>query len=197
MYGEQLIAIPEAFHHSEYPSTEARMAQLNQWRKDTLIAYEYTHKHMKTRIRENYKPFSPAQKVWLDGRNLKLNYHKKITTKREGPFEITEVLSPLNYRLRILKGWKIHDVFHASLLTPYVETKVHGSNYPQPPPELINNEEEWEIERILRHKGTKNISYQVKWKGYKDTTWEPKKNLSNSSEALADYWKRLHKRTQK
>ena len=197
MYGEHPIAIPEAFHHLENITTETRLAQLNQWRKDALIAHEYAQERMKTRMRENYKPFSLKEKVWLDGRNLKLNYHKKITTKREGPFEITEVLSPLNYRLRIPQGWKIHDVFHASLLTLYVETKIHGPNYSQPPPELIDNEEEWEVERITRHKGTKNITYQVKWKGYEDMTWEPEKNLSHSMEVLADYWKRTSKKLRK
>ena len=114
-----------------------------------------------------------------------------VTTKREGPFVIAEVLGPINYRLRIPQGWKIHDVFHASLLTRYVENGTHGKNFPQPAPELIDNQAEWEVERIVRHKGTKNISYQVKWSGYEDLSWEPEKNLTNAADVLADYWKRV------
>ena len=34
--------------------------------------------------------------------------------------------------------WKIHDVFHIDLLTPYHETDVHGVNFTQPPPDLVN-----------------------------------------------------------
>jgi len=45
--------------------------------------------------------------------------------------------------------WGIHDVFHASLLTPYKETDEHGTNFLEPPPELIEGEEEWEVEQIL------------------------------------------------
>jgi len=93
----------------------------------------------------------------LEGTNLKLGYNKKITTKHEGPFLITEVLGPVNYRLKLLDKWRMRDNFHATLLTPYTENTVHGENYTRPSPDLINGEEEWEIERIMGHKGTKNI----------------------------------------
>jgi hypothetical protein len=35
------------------------------------------------------------------------------------------------------------------LLTPFHETKEHGQNYLQPPPEVINGEEEFEVEEII------------------------------------------------
>jgi transposase InsO family protein len=191
MYGQAPLAMPEAFGHSENPSVEARIAQLNQWRKDAILAHEHARERMKTRIRESYTPFAKGDKVWLEARNLIRTYNKKITTKREGPFVITEVLGPLNYRLKLPEGWKIHPVFHASLLSPYVENGTHGRNFPRPAPDLIDNQEEWEVERILRHKGTKNISYQVKWHGYEDPTWEPEKNLANAADIITDYWKRV------
>jgi hypothetical protein len=37
-------------------------------------------------------------------------------------------------------------MFHALLLTPYVENEVHGPNYERPPAELTEQEEEWEVE---------------------------------------------------
>ena len=45
--------------------------------------------------------------------------------------------------------WKIHPVFHVDLLTPYKETAFHGTNYTRPPPDLIDGEEEYEVEKIL------------------------------------------------
>jgi len=60
-------------------------------------------------------------------------------------------------------------VFHASLLTPYKETNEHGTNFLEPPLELIEGEEEWEIEQILgkRHFGKgKKLQYLVRWKDY-------------------------------
>ncbi|KAF8660467.1 hypothetical protein AX16_001621 [Volvariella volvacea WC 439] len=62
--------------------------------------------------------------------------------KREGPFTITKVLGPITFRLELPEQWKIHNVFHASLLTPYRENEVHGPNFLTPPPDIINDEEE-------------------------------------------------------
>jgi hypothetical protein len=78
------------------------------------------HKPARTRIanqkQSRFVPFKKDQKVWLDTRNLKMNHHKKIAPKQEGPFEIDEVLGPVTYRLKLLDSWKIHNVFHAILL---------------------------------------------------------------------------------
>ena len=75
-------------------------------------------------------PFVKGQKVWLDTRNLKMSDHKKISPRREGLFEIDEVLGPVTYRLKLTETWKIHNVFHAILLWPYIENEVHGGNFP-------------------------------------------------------------------
>ena len=109
---------------------------------------------MKNRIKSKFTPFEVNDKVWLEARNLERNVlDPKFTPKREGPFTITKVLSPLSYELKLPTSWKIHPVFHASLLTPYHENEIHRQNFPAPPPDLIDNKEEYEIERILKHCG--------------------------------------------
>jgi hypothetical protein len=63
-------------------------------------------------------------------------------------------------------------VFHVDLLTPYIETDFHGPNYMRPLPDLIDGEEEYEVESILksRHYGRgRKVQYLVKWKGYADS----------------------------
>ena len=141
-------------------------------------------------IRATYQPFIKGQKVWLEGRNLSLSFNKKITTKREGPFKITEVLGPVNYCLKLPNKWKTHDSFHTALLSPYKENTVHGPNYTQPPADLINGQEEWEIKRIIQHrkvharKGTWRTEFQVKWKGYEDLTWEPEVHLDHALDSV-------------
>ena len=93
-----------------------------------------------------------GDKVWLEARNLRRNViNPKFATKREGPFKVTKVLSSLSYQLEIPKSWKIHPVFHASLLTPYKENDIHSPNFPQPLPDLISGEEEYKVEQILKH----------------------------------------------
>ena len=58
-------------------------------------------------------------------------------------------LSPAVYEIRIPCQWKVHNVFHANLITPYKEMAIHGPNYSWPPPDLVDGEEEFEVEQIL------------------------------------------------
>ena len=44
---------------------------------------------------------------------------------------------------------KIHNVFHVNLLISHCQTEAYGKMYRQPPPELIDGEEEYEIEEII------------------------------------------------
>ena len=105
---------------------------------------------MKDHIKSSFRPFQLGQKVWLEGRNLSIPYNKKIMTKHEGPFCIVEKLSPVIYQLELPKKWNITDTFHATLLMLYEENDVHDPNYVQSPPDLINGEEEWEVEHIIK-----------------------------------------------
>ena len=123
--------------------------------------------------------FKEGAKVWLEGSNLALPYQmRKLAPKRHGPFTITKQISPVTYKLQLPPAWTIHDVFHASLLTPYRVTEQKGANYLRPPPELIDGEEEFKVENVLGHRyfGKKQgLQYLIKWKGYPtaDNTWEP------------------------
>ena len=79
------------------------------------------------------------------------------------------------------------------VLTPYKENDIHGPNFPQPPPDLINGEEEYEVEQILKHRGRpKCHQYLIRWKGYaadKDS-WQNEADLGNASELLQEYKRR-------
>ena len=68
--------------------------------------------------------------VWLEGKNLSLPHGSaKLAPQHHGPFKIIKVISPVAYELTLPPQWKIHPVFHASLLKPYVETSVHCPNF--------------------------------------------------------------------
>ena len=86
--------------------------------------------------------------VWLEACNLKTMYNKKIKPKQEGSFPITEVLSPITYRLALPPSWKIHNVFHTILLMPYKQTDIHGPTHPKPPPNLVEGQEEYKVDHI-------------------------------------------------
>ena len=120
-------------------------------REEALAAHELARTRIANRKQSNFTLFEKNQKVWLDTRNLKMNHHKKIAPKREGLFEIDEVLGPVTYQLKLPTSWKIHNVFHATLLQPYIENEICGNNYPRPLPELLEGEEVYEVETILKH----------------------------------------------
>ena len=65
---------------------------------------------------------------------------------------MTEVLGPVTYCLQLPGTWRIHPMFHATLLSSYLETAVHGPNHTRPPPDLIEDKEQWEVEAIVGHK---------------------------------------------
>ena len=126
--------------------------------------------------------------VWLESKHLKLQHKcKKIAPKWEGPFEISKAPGLLTYWLKLPKQWKIHSIFHTTLLSPYKENKTHGPNYLKPPPDLINGHQEYEVEAINAHQrqGRSHL-YLVKWKGYStaENTWEPERNLINAQDIL-------------
>src|SRR6266850_440678 len=90
-----------------------------------------------------------------------------------------------------LAQWKIHPIFHASLLTPYVETDSHGPNFSHPPPDLIKGKNEYEVETIRKHRRfgrNKKLQYLLKWRGYpeSDNMWEPVEQL-HAPQLLKEY----------
>jgi chromodomain-containing protein len=124
-------------------------------------------------------PYRVGNQVWLEAAHLYLPYQStKLAPKHHGPFLVMKEVSPVTFQLRIPMAWNIHDIFHASLLSPYCESPEHGPNYSRPPPDLLEGEVEYEVECIINHRRSgraRMLQYLIKWKGYPeaDNTWEP------------------------
>ena len=127
--------------------------------------------------------YNVGNQVWLEGKNLQLPHQvTKLVPKRYGPFKIIKEISPVAYRLQLPPTWTIHDMFHASLLSPYSETPLHGPKFSRPPPDLIGGEEEYKVESIRSHPyfgRNKKLQFLIRWKGYtpSDNTWEPSDSI--------------------
>jgi len=141
-------------------------------------------------------PFKVGDKVLLNLKNYQTT-ERALQPWYKGPFKIIEKLSLVMFQLRIPPRYRVlHPVFHASKLTQYSESIIHGQKATPPPPTLIQGQEEWEVEKILdsRQRQGKN-EYLVRWKGYTqgDNTWEPEDNLQNAGEKLQEYLQSIPK----
>ena len=91
----------------------------------------------------------------------------KIKVRWVGPFRITREISLVAYELDLPPGWRIHPVFHVSKLKSYICSEEFLREVEPPPPVLLGDTLEYEVEGILRHqsKGA-HRRYLVLWKGY-------------------------------
>ena len=110
--------------------------------------------------------------VLLSTRNLKMKgIPSKLQKRFVGPFWVIETIGEQAYRLALPEDWKIHTVFHVSLLRAWKAADVQ-EDQPVTPDDIPEVEEPyWEIERILRWrkiKRNKKIQkeYLVLWKGF-------------------------------
>jgi len=68
---------------------------------------------------------------------------------------------------------------------------------PASPPMIINEEEEYEIEKVRKHrKRGREVQYLVHWKNYGDEhdQWIAEMGLPHAREAIKDYWARYSSR---
>jgi len=86
MFGESPITLPLSFKNTKYHAVEDRMKTLIKNQDEALAAHEFARTRMADRQKSTFTLFKREDKVWLDSRNMKTRYNKKMKPKREGPF---------------------------------------------------------------------------------------------------------------
>ncbi len=151
---------------------------------------EYADKHRKSR---DYKV---GDSVWLNTKYIRTKRNRKLEFKNFGPFLITDVVGLQSYRLQLPERWRIHNVFHVSLLEKDSSKKGEIS------PRLEDMEfdegdiHEYVVAKIVDSKvfepsegKTGGLYYQVHWEGYPDSedTWEPFEGVSHLRKLLGKF----------
>ena len=68
-----------------------------------------------------------GDRVYLEGTNIRMRQPStKFALKQYGLFKIREKVGELNYRLQLPEMWKIHNVFHVTLLTKAQRDTIPG-----------------------------------------------------------------------
>ena len=115
----------------------------------------------------------------LSSKNLSFkNIPTKLQQKFVGPFEVIEKIGPQAYHLDLPDTWKIHNIFHISLLKRW-KTFVYRVTEDETTAELSIEEKKMNvIEKILRWKKTERgqlPAYLILCEGHplEEATWEP------------------------
>jgi hypothetical protein len=141
-----------------------------------------------------------GQLVLLSSKNIRITTTgtPKLLPRYLGPFKVTKLIGRAAVKLAIPAAWKIHPVFHVSLLKIW-----KGPDTPEPVTVEVEGMPEYTIDTILSHKvqsrgrGRPVTMFLVKWKGFGDehNSWEPESALTSDglydNSELIKYWKTL------
>jgi hypothetical protein len=168
--------------------------------KQLLLDAQQRQKHYADKSLREIEPYIPGtSQVWLNSKHLAFktaDKSRKLLPRWVGPFEVQDRIGELAYRLKLPAKWKIHDVFHASMLKP---VKTDGRYKGFHPVFDLDGAGGHEVEVILSHeekttgkkRPTLRKRYLVKFQGLgqEHNAWVPEKQLQRDCPAvLQAYW---------
>ncbi len=114
------------------------------------------------------KFFNVDDLIMLSAKNLKQKkLSKKLSNKLIKFFHIRKSVNKQTYHLDLSIIYKVHSVFHVFLLESYNRRLNDDFILDYLVLKLIDDEQEWEIEKILQKRKRKKILYyKIQWKEY-------------------------------
>jgi len=172
-----------------------KMKEIQEEAKAVLKKAQEEMKKYADRKRVEVNDYKVGDLVMLSTKDLKYQMVRrrtdKLTERFVGPYKMKKVVSSNAVELELPSTVKIHPVVNISRIRRYVG-QVEGQKKEQPAPVIIEEEEEWEVERILNKQRVRGKDkYLVCWKGFmaESDTWEGRENLKNAQEAIKEFEK--------
>ena len=141
--------------------------------------------------RRREQKFHSGDQVLLSTAHLQLKNApvRKLKRRFVGPFFVVRHVGPVAYELDLPSSWKIHKVFHTSLLRPFRSSKWSTATEVEDAELEPEDDEPYEVEKLLRWRwigpsGRKHKEYLVLWKGWSldDASWIPSENFTYARE---------------
>ena len=143
------------------------------------------------------KSYAPDNNVWLNSKHLKTKRNRKLETKFFGLLQVLHPMKKQAYKLELPKKWKIHDVFHVSLLEQDTTKKEWVNKTTQAEFET-GDDEEYKVEGIWNSVvyameseagHLPRLYYLVYWKSYpeEESTWEPTSAMHHLQKLLSKF----------
>ena len=200
-YGFHPTAANPTAASSRNPASTAYAHWMYSVHEDVVKALEAAQERMR-RYADSHRKDNPAYQVgdlvMLSGKNIQTRRpSRKLDHKNHGPFQVERMVSPLAVKLTLPRKWKIHDVFHVSLIEPF-RTGTRAA--PDPSQVLreaddIENSAEYDVDEVMASaKKGRRVLYLVKWLDFpdrQDWTNEPLDNFSvGGLEKLREFHRR-------
>ena len=120
------------------------------------------------------RSYAPSDKVWLSSKYLRTKRNCKLEAKFLGPFRVLHPVGKQAYKLELPKKWRIHDVFHVSLLEQDTTKKGRVNDTKLNFEFEAGDDKEYEVDGIrdsavyARESAEQlpGLYYLVSWKGY-------------------------------
>ena len=112
------------------PKAEEMVSHLHWVQEELKAAMRLSQEQMTqyyNRGREKEPKLKVGQKVWLDAQNITTTAPSlTLADQQLGPCKVEEVVSDVDYQLKLPDQIQIHPVFHISLLHPHKESMIPG-----------------------------------------------------------------------
>ena len=141
--------------------------------------------------RRREQVFHTGDQVLLSMENLQLKNApvRKLKRRFIGPLFITQRIGPVAYELDLPSTWKIHPVFHTSLLRPFRTSQWATVAEPAVGELQPEEDEPYDVEKLLRWRwrgpsSQRQKEFLVLWTGWSldDATWIPAENFTSARE---------------
>jgi len=154
-----------------------KMKEVTEWAQMTMTVTQQILKETVNQKKQQSYNFKKEDKIWLNLKNIHTDCLCKKFDAKNVKYIIVKKISSHFFCLNTLLS--IHNVFHLIMLQLAVMNafSFQHTTDSQPLSQIVNNEEKFKIEKILKERFIQcrkefKKKYLIKWVSYTQLTWE-------------------------